>query len=118
GATLTAGLHTSKSGLAFMLSVAFSCSFVFLGTVGLRFGILGIGKSKPGLTWWKILLGVLLIAVELKNQIAPSPDLLKADNEAQQAGMWVAAVVIYGVGLGLIVAGVRAKYNPIASPAE
>ena len=117
-AALTAGLHTTESMVTFILSLVFSFIYVFLGTVGLSFGSLGIGKSKPGVTWWKILLGALLIGIELKNHIAPAPNLLKADNDAQQIGMWFAAALIYSAGLWLIVAGVRSRYAPIQRPVE
>jgi hypothetical protein len=117
-AALSAGLHTTRNVVTFILSVAFSFVYVFLGTVGLSFGSFGVGKSKPGVTWWKIFLGALLIAIELKNQIAPAPNLLKADNDAQQIGMWIGAILVYCVGLWLIVAGVRARYLPIPQPVE
>ncbi len=61
--------------------------------------------EKP--IWWRIIVGSLLVIIELKNHIAPAPNLLKASNEAQQTGMYVAMVVLIFLGCWLIYSGAK-----------
>jgi hypothetical protein len=46
--------------------------------------------QKP--IWWKIIVGMLLIFVEVRNHVHPSANLLKANNQAEQTGMYVTMV--------------------------
>ena len=48
--------------------------------------------EKP--IWWRIVVGSLLVILEVKNHIAPAPNLLKASNEGEQVGMYVVMVAI------------------------
>ena len=107
---LANGMRTVEG---YLIATSAVCVFgycIFLGIISLRFAILGIGKSRLGVTWWRVILGAILIAIELKNQIAPAPNLLKADNEGEQVGMWIAAILICCFGLWLIISGIRTKY--------
>ena len=110
GSFLTPGTQVTRNSVSFALSLILSCLYVFLGIVGLRFGIIGVGKLRAGVKWWRIALGAAIIIVETQSRIAPAPRPFTADNPAQAGGMMVAAVLIYCVGLWLIIAGIRAKY--------
>jgi len=61
--------------------------------------------EKP--IWWRIVVGSLLVIAEIKNHVAPAPNLLKASNEAQQQGMYIASVAIILLGCWLIYSGVK-----------
>ena len=57
-------------------------------------------KGKPMPTqpqepvWWKVIVGALLILVEVKNHAFPSANLLKANNEGEQLGMYTAMALL------------------------
>ena len=57
-------------------------------------------SRKP--IWWKAILGFVLILAELNNIFHPAPNLLKADDAAQQAGMDFAMIAIIGAGIWLL----------------
>ena len=59
------------------------------------------------LVWWKVIIGMLLILVEVKNHILPSANLLKANNEGQQLGMYIAMVALIGRGCWLVYSGIK-----------
>ena len=59
------------------------------------------------LVWWKIILGILLIFIEVKNHLFPTADLLKADNQTQQAGMYFMMVVLVVLGCWLVYSGIK-----------
>ena len=61
--------------------------------------------QKP--VWWKVILGLVLIFVEINNRIHPSSNLLKADNVGQQVGMDVAMFAIIAVGCWLVYSGAK-----------
>ena len=58
-----------------------------------------IQPEKP--VWWKIIIGVVLILIEVKNHLFPSADLLKANNAGEQVGMYIAMVAIIALGCWL-----------------
>jgi hypothetical protein len=64
-------------------------------------------QNKP--RHWRIVVGLLLIAVEAKNHIGPDPNLLTADDPSQQLGMHVAAVLLVALGCWLIYSGFKPK---------
>ena len=64
--------------------------------------------------WWKIIVGMSLIIIEIKNQLFPSANLLKANDVPKQLGMYVAMVAIVGVGCWLVYSGIK----PIRPKAE
>jgi len=69
------------------------------------------GKSMPTQShqpvWWKVIIGMLLILVEVKNHILPSANLLKANNEGQQLCMYIAMVALIGLGCWLVYSGIK-----------
>jgi hypothetical protein len=70
-------------------------------------------KGKPMPTqpqepvWWKVIVGALLILVEVKNHAFPPANLLKANNEEEQLGMYIAMVVLIGLGCWLVYSGIK-----------
>ncbi len=68
--------------------------------------------QKPiKISWWKVAVGLLLVLVEIKNCLTPNrdiPDALKASNETQQFVIYLVSCAIFVVGIGFIVAGIRA----------
>jgi uncharacterized membrane protein YecN with MAPEG domain len=61
--------------------------------------------QKP--VWWKVMVGLLLIFVEIDSRIHPAPNLLKADNPGEQIGMDATMVAIVAVGCWLVYSGAR-----------
>lgn len=74
-------------------------------------------KGKPMPTqpqqpvWWKVIVGALLILVEVKNHAFPSANLLKANNEGEQLGMYIAMVVLIGLGCWLVYSGIKPMWR-------
>jgi hypothetical protein len=68
--------------------------------------------QKPvKISWWKVAVGLLLVLVEIKNWRTPNqeiPDALRASNETQQGAIYLVSWTIFLVGVGFIVAGIRA----------
>jgi hypothetical protein len=65
------------------------------------------------ISYWKVALGLILVLVEIKNLLAPNqdfPDALKASNETQLGAIYFVSCVILLVGIGFIVAGLRALW--------
>jgi len=62
-------------------------------------------SQKP--VWWKVILGLVLIFVEIHSHFYPAPNLLKADNPAQQTGMNIAMVLIIAAGCWLVYSGAK-----------
>jgi hypothetical protein len=58
-------------------------------------------QRQRSVKWWKAIGGALLVCVNLKNMLAPAPNLLKPDNDAQQVGMIVAylGMIVWGAWL-------------------
>jgi hypothetical protein len=56
--------------------------------------------NKPGFRWGRLLAGTYILFFSLNSHFAPSPNRLKADNEAEAAGMMIANMV--GVLLGVL----------------
>ncbi len=56
---------------------------------------------------WKVIVGLLLIFVEVKNHVDPTPNLLKADNQTQQFGMNAAMFALIAPGCSLVYSGVK-----------
>jgi len=61
--------------------------------------------EKP--IWWRIVVGSLLVIIEVKNRIAPAPNLLKASNEGQQGAMYGVMVAVIVLGCWLIYSGAK-----------
>lgn len=74
----------------------------------------GITPHKPiKISWWKVAVGLILVLVETKNWLTPNqdiPDALKASNETQQGAMYFVSCAVFLVGIGFIVAGIRALW--------
>jgi hypothetical protein len=70
--------------------------------------------QKPiKISWWKLAVGLILVLAEIKNWLTPNrdiPEALRASNETQQLAMYGTSVAIFLVGIGFIVAGIRAVW--------
>ena len=62
-------------------------------------------SQKP--VWWKIITGLVLILVEIKNHVDPASNVFKANNPGEQVGMYIAMVVLIAVGCWLVYSGVK-----------
>jgi hypothetical protein len=63
-----------------------------------------IPQEPIKISWWKL-------AVEVENWLTPDqniPDALRASNETQQFAIYGVSIAIFLVGIGFIVAGIRA----------
>ena len=73
-----------------------------------------ITPLKPlKISWWKVAVGLVLVVVEIKNWLTPNQDFpkaLRASNETQQGAIYAVSCVIFLVGVGFIVAGLRALW--------
>jgi uncharacterized membrane protein YcjF (UPF0283 family) len=68
-------------------------------------------KPIKKISWWKLAVGLILVLVEVKDWLTPDrdiPDALKASNATQQGVMYLVSCAIFLVGVGFIVAGIRA----------
>lgn len=70
---------------------------------------MSIPSAKP--VWWKVILGAVLVLNEINSRVNPAPNMLKADNAAQQFGMNVTEVVIALIGCWLIYSGTKPLWN-------
>jgi hypothetical protein len=65
------------------------------------------------ISWWKLAVGLILVLVEIQNWLTPErdiPDALRASNETQQLAIYGASFAIFLVGIGFIIAGIRAVW--------
>jgi hypothetical protein len=69
-------------------------------------------EKKPlRISWWKLAVGLILVVVEIKNWLTPDRDFpaaLQASNQTQQGVIFLVSCAIFLVGIGFIVAGLRA----------
>jgi len=65
--------------------------------------------QKP--IWWKVIVGLLLIFIEVNNRIHPAANLLKADNQGEQVGMNIAMVAVIALGCWLVYSGVKLMWR-------
>jgi hypothetical protein len=68
-----------------------------------------VSPESPKRVWWKIALGAGLIIVEINSQVNPAPNLLKANNATEQAGMYFAMTAIIVLGVWLIYSGYKPR---------
>ena len=52
-------------------------------------------------------MGILLILVEVKNHVRPSANLLKANNQGEETGMYLTMVALILLGCWLVYSGVK-----------
>jgi hypothetical protein len=72
-----------------------------------------IPRKPVKISWWKLAVGLLLVIVEIKNWLTlhqEIPDALKTSNETQQGAIYLTSCAIFLVGIGFIIAGVRALW--------
>jgi hypothetical protein len=62
-------------------------------------------SQKP--VWWKILMGLWLIYINISNYINPGPNLAKAANQIEQNGMNAAPLIFISIGCWLVYLGMR-----------
>lgn len=63
--------------------------------------------QSPRPVWWKVILGLVLIIVEIHSHVSPAANLLKASNHTQQVGMDVTALLIVLLGCWLVYSGTK-----------
>jgi len=56
--------------------------------------------------WWRIIVGALLIFVEVKNNIHPAANLLKASTPGEQLVMNFAMATLIAIGCWLVFTGI------------
>jgi len=70
-----------------------------------------IPQEPIKISWWKLAVGLILVLIEVENCLTPDqniPDALRASNETQQFAIYGVSIAIFLVGIGFIVAGIRA----------
>jgi hypothetical protein len=70
-----------------------------------------IPQEPIKISWWKLAVGLILVLIEVENWLTPDqniPDALRASNETQQFAIYGVSIAIFLVGIGFIVAGIRA----------
>jgi hypothetical protein len=60
--------------------------------------------SKPRIGWGRLLLGIVIIYIEIKDQFVPNPSALRPDNADQAFGMQVMRALLLMAGVALIFA--------------
>jgi len=72
------------------------------------------GAQTPlKISWWKLAVGLVLVLIEVKSWLTPDreiPDALKASNETQQGAIFIVSAAIFLVGIGFVIAGLRALW--------
>jgi hypothetical protein len=69
------------------------------------------GKRK--ISWWKVAVGVVLVFGSINGIFFADPripEVLKTSNESQQSGAFLAMAVLFILGLGFLVAGLRSLW--------
>jgi hypothetical protein len=89
------------------LRIAVAMFFMWVGARAIR----RVGQEVPGtrIGWGRLLLGVVLIYVQIREHFVPNPSALRPDNESQAAGMQFVTALIYLAGVALIFAAFRKK---------
>ena len=101
------------SGIDWFIYVGLICFLIWGGIRAVRMGFANEVIPVARTTVWKLTVGFLLITIEIKNRVQPSPNRFTAVNEGQAAGMLIAEIFFYVLGIWLIVSGIRSKYkNP------
>ena len=70
-----------------------------------------IPQEPIKISWWKLAVGLILVLIEVENWLTPDqniPDAFSASNETQQFAIYGVSIAIFLVGIGFIVAGIRA----------
>ncbi len=70
-----------------------------------------IPRKPLKISWWKLAIGLFLVLVEIRNWLTPDqdfPEALRASNVTQQGAILLTSFAIFIVGIGFIVAGIRA----------
>ena len=70
-------------------------------------------SQKP--VWWKVILGLVLVYVEIHSHVSPAPNFLRATNQAQQTGMDIMMVAIIVVGCWLVYSGAKPLWRKTMS---
>jgi len=112
--TFVIGMHNAESYFWGVYAICVSGYCIFLGIISLRFAILGLSKSRLGITWWRVIIGTLLIVGEVHGQMTHNENLLNPKNAAEGFGMWTAVIAIFWLALWLIVSGIRTRNLPVA----
>ncbi len=62
-----------------------------------------MNRMKRELSWWRLLVGLLLVYINVKFLLLPSTRTLQPSNASEAHGMWVTDVVLLAVGVCLLV---------------
>lgn len=96
------------------LRIAAAAFFIWVGSRFIRRHGQEVSPTRIG--WGRLLVGVVLIYVQVRDYFVPTPNLLKPDNESQAAGMRFVDGLIYLAGVALIVgAFLKRKHKPVAA---
>jgi hypothetical protein len=66
-------------------------------------------RQEP--VWWKVIAGLLLIFVKVKNHIDPAANVFRANSEGEQIGMNTAMVVLIAIGCWLVYSGIKPMWR-------
>jgi hypothetical protein len=99
------------NGLYIAADIVCLLSFCWMGVRAIKIATSPVYAAKERMTIWKIFLGSSLIASQLKNHFAPSPNLFKADNPGESVGMMIASALILLFAGWLIYSGIQDKHK-------
>jgi hypothetical protein len=85
-----------------MLRVAAAVFFIWVGARSIR----RAGEEVPGtrIGWGRLLLGVVLIYVQIRDHFVPAPNALHPDNAGEAVGMQIMRAIFLIIGVVLIFA--------------
>jgi len=84
-----------------ILFILLGAFFVWIGANELRRATGQIVK-KPKFRWGRLLTGAYFVFFSLHSHFAPSPNSLKADNDAEAFGMLISTILMVSIGLVLM----------------
>jgi hypothetical protein len=85
-----------------LLRVAAAIFFIWVGARSIRRAGEEVQETRIG--WGRLLLGIVLIYVQIRDHFVPAPNALRPDNAGEAAGMQAMRVVFWIVGAALIFA--------------
>jgi hypothetical protein len=66
-----------------------------------------MSDQLPKPVWWKVILGLVIIYVAVDSYINPAPNMLRANNQSEEFGMFVGAIVTVTLGIWLVYSGAK-----------
>ena len=98
------------------LRIAAAAFFVWVGSRAIRRYGQEVPPTKVG--WGRLLLGVVLIYIQVRDHFAPNPKALQPENAGEALGMQVMSAIFLIVGVALIFWAFLKKKLKTQMPAE